>query len=284
MAPGVPHSRKNTEGQGISVAHEQSIFITGGGSGIGQATAKLFAARGWRVGLADVNVAGMAETAALLPPGMSSAYPMDVRDREAWVASLDAFVATTGGRLDVLFNNAGIGSGGPLAETSFEEIDRVIAINLVGALNGARIGYAYLAATPGSCLLNTASASAIYGSAGLAPYSATKFGVRAMTEALDGEWAGAGVKVRSIIPGFIDTPLLQRPVEGSNHSIRETVTGAGLELTSAEDVALAAWAAVHGDKVHTYVGKTAHRMAFAARWMPGKLRKMMRRGVTTREG
>jgi NAD(P)-dependent dehydrogenase (short-subunit alcohol dehydrogenase family) len=256
---------------------QQSIFITGGGSGIGRATAILFARKGWRVGLADVNAAGLAETAALLPSGIASAYQMDVRDRDAWVATLDAFVATTGGRLDVLFNNAGIGSGGPLAETDFAEIDRVIAINLVGVLNGARIGHAYLKRTPGSCLLNTASASAIYGSSGLAPYSATKFGVRALTEALDGEWAADGIKVRSIVPSFIDTPLLDTGAGGSNHSIRETVTGAGLELTGVDKVAEAAWAAVHGDKVHTLVGKTAHRMAFAARWMPGSLRKRMRR-------
>lgn len=133
-------------------------------------------------------------------------------------------------------------------------------------------------ATPGSCLLNTASASAIYGSAGLAPYSATKFGVRALTEALDGEWAADGIKVRAIVPGFIDTPLLEEPVGASNRSIRETVSDAGLELTSADTVAQGAWDAVHGERVHTYVGKTARRMAFAARWMPGRLRKMMRRG------
>ncbi|WP_260596743.1 SDR family oxidoreductase [Sphingomonas endolithica] len=257
---------------------EQAIFITGGGSGIGRATALLFAARGWRVGLADVDAAGLAGTAALLPADMVSTYQMDVRDREAWVTTLDAFTATSGGRLDVLFNNAGIGTGGPLAEADFAEIDRVVAVNLMGALNGARIGYAYLARTPGSCLLNSASASAIYGSAGLVPYSMTKFAVRAMTEGLDGEWAGAGIKVRAIVPSFIDTPLLQSPAGGSNRSIRETVTAAGLELTPVEEVAKAAWSAVHGDRVHTFVGKTAHRMAFAARWMPGKLRQQMRRG------
>jgi NAD(P)-dependent dehydrogenase (short-subunit alcohol dehydrogenase family) len=257
---------------------EQAIFITGGGSGIGRATALLFAARGWRVGLADVDAAGLAGTAAMLPADMVSTYQMDVRDREAWAATLDAFTATSGGRLDVLFNNAGIGTGGPLAEADFAEIDRVVAVNLMGALNGARIGYAYLARTPGSCLLNSASASAIYGSAGLVPYSMTKFAVRAMTEGLDGEWAGAGIKVRAIVPSFIDTPLLQSPAGGSNRSIRETVTAAGLELTPVEEVAKAAWSAVHGDRVHTFVGKTAHRMAFAARWMPGKLRQQMRRG------
>ena len=262
-------------------AAQKSIFITGGGSGIGQATATLFAARGWRIGLADVDAKGLAGTAAMLPAGMVETYEMDVRDRDAWVASLDAFTAPAGGRLDVLFNNAGIGTGGPLAEMSFEDIDRTVSINLMGALNGARIGYAYLARTPGSCLLNTASASAIYGTSGLVPYSMTKFGVRALTEGLDGEWHGAGIKVRDLVPGFIETPLLNKPVSGSNQSIRETVTAAGLELTPVDNVAEAAWAAVHGDRLHSYVGKTAFRLAFAARWMPGKLRKMMRRGAVS---
>jgi NAD(P)-dependent dehydrogenase (short-subunit alcohol dehydrogenase family) len=257
----------------------KAIFITGGGSGIGRATARLFAQRGWRVGVADVNEKGIADTVALLGGGMAQRYVMDVRDRDAWRESLDAFTQASGGRLDVLFNNAGIGTGGPLAEAEFDELDRTVAINLMGVINGARIGYDYLARTPGSCLLNTASASAIYGSSGLATYSATKFGVRALTEALDGEWHGAGIKVRDIIPGFIETPLLDGVAGKTNRSIRETVTAAGLELTSADTVAQAAWDAVHGKAVHTYVGKTAHRLAFAARWMPGSIRKRMRRGM-----
>ncbi|HEU0045696.1 SDR family oxidoreductase [Sphingomonas sp.] len=250
---------------------QKAIFITGGASGIGLATARLFAGRGWRVGLADVN------EAALATIGIAGAktYRMDVRDRKAWTSALDEF--TGGGGLDVLFNNAGIGSGGPLAEAAFDELDRVVAINFGGVLNGARIGHAYLKRA-GGCLLNTASASAIYGSAGLATYSATKFAVRALTEALDGEWHGDGIRVRAIVPGFIDTPLLREPVSGSNRSIRETVTEAGLELTGVDAVAQAAWDAVHGDRVHTYIGPTAKRMAFAARWLPGRMRKMMRRG------
>lgn len=265
------------------VSETKAIFITGGGSGIGQATAKLFASRGWRVGLADVNKAGLAATAAMLPKNMVETYVMDVRDREAWMVNLDAFFRSSGGRLDVLFNNAGVGTGGPLATMSFEDIDRTVSINLMGVLNGARIGHAYLAKTPGSCLLNTASASAIYGSAGLVPYSATKFGVRALTEGLDGEWAGDGIKVRDLLPSFIETPLLDATTGDSNRSVRESVVAAGLELTPVDAVAEAAWAAVHGDKVHTYVGKTARRMAFAARWMPNSMRKMMRRGVVSEQ-
>jgi len=256
----------------------RAIFITGGASGIGAAIARRFAGEGWRIGLADVDSAGLAATATALSGGAET-YEMDVRDRDAWVRALDDFTGKAG-RLDVLANNAGVPMGGPIAEAPFEEIDRTVAINLVGVLNGARIGHAYMKRTPGSCLLNTASASAIYGSAGLATYSATKFGVRALTEALDGEWHADGIRVRGLVPAFIDTPLVRQSPHGSNRSIRETVTEAGLELSSADDVADAAWRAVHGEALFVYVGKTADRMRFAARWLPGKLRKGMRRQLS----
>ena len=255
----------------------KAIFITGGAWGIGLAMARLFAAKGWRVGLADVDEAGLTRAVAVLPAGQAWSRRLDVRDREGWAAALDDFTEWSGGRLDVLANNAGIGLGGPMASVAWDDLDRVVEINLKGVLNGARIGHEYLKRTPGSCLLNTASASAIYGSAGLAPYSACKFAVRGLTEALDGEWAADGIKVRAIVPGFIDTPLLDGGAGLGNRKIRDVVTGAGLELTSPEKVAEAAWAAVHGDRVHTYVGPTARRMAFAARWMPGQLRRLMRR-------
>lgn len=262
------------------MVQRKAIFITGGASGIGQATAQLFAAKGWRVGIADVNLPGLHETLTSLSGDGHSLHELDVRDRDGWATALDAFTAESDGKLDCLFNNAGIPMGGPFAEIEFADLDRTIAVNLTGVLNGARIGHAYLAkAAPGSCLLNTASASAIYGSAGLATYSATKFGVRALTEALDGEWAEAGIEVRDIIPGFIDTPLLRKTAAGSNRQIRDVVQEAGLELTSADTVAQAAWDAVHGKKLHNYVGKTAFRLAFATRWMPGRMRKRMRSGL-----
>ena len=79
------------------------------------------------------------------------------------------------------------------------------------------------------------------------------------------------------MPAFIDTPLLDHaPNQTSNEHIRGRVSDAGLEISPVSDVAEAAWAAVHGERLHTLVGKTAKRVAFAARWMPGRLRKMMR--------
>jgi NAD(P)-dependent dehydrogenase (short-subunit alcohol dehydrogenase family) len=257
----------------------KAILVTGGGSGIGRAVAQRFAAEGWRVGLADIDQRGLAATAALLPRDRTSTHQMDVRDPAEWEHVLADFAAISDGRLDVLFNNAGVAAGGAFGEIGIEALDRVIDVNFRGVAYGARLAYPYLRATPGSCLLNTASASAIYGSSGLAAYSATKFAVRGLTEALDGEWAREGIRVRSLMPGFIDTALLSAPVAGSNRTAREAVAAAGLEFTPVEVVADQAWAAVQGDRLHTLVGPTARRLAFAARWLPGRLRRSMRRRV-----
>ena len=256
----------------------KAILVTGAGSGIGRATAQLFAARGWRVGVADVSAGGVRETLALLPETQAHGYPMDVRSLEDWEEVLAGFTGESGGRLDVLMNNAGVAAGGPFAEIAPDALDRVIDVNFRGVAYGALVAHRYLTAS-GGVLLNTASASAIYGSAGLAAYSATKFAVRGLTEALDAEWAADGVKVRDLLPGFIDTPLLDAVVAGTNQSARDAVREAGLEFTPVEEVAEAAWRAVHGDAVHTYVGKTARRLAFGARWTPGRVRKMMRARV-----
>jgi len=198
----------------------KAIFITGGGSGIGRATAHYFAAQGWFVGIADVNKQGIDETAALLPDGASSRHVMDVRDRDQWKAALAEFAAASGGRLDVLFNNAGIGSGGQFLDMPPEEADRLIAINFGGVVNGIYMAMPLLRATPGSAILNTGSASGFYGVAGLAVYSATKFAVRGLTEGLEIEFAKYGIKVRSLMPGFIDTPLLDQVSADSNEPAR----------------------------------------------------------------
>lgn len=255
----------------------KAILVTGGGSGIGRATAQLFAQRGWIVGVADVDGEGIAGTLALLPAGRAHGFAMDVRRPEDWQRTLAAFADRAGG-LDVLFNNAGIAAGGAFGEIDLAALDRVIDVNFRGVAYGARLAYPYLKASRG-VLLNTASASAIYGSAGLSAYSATKFAVRGLTEALDAEWAADGIRVRALMPGFIDTPLLGIVVPGTNRTARDAVVEARLEFTPVEQVAEAAWAAVHGDKVHTLVGKTARRLAFAARWMPGRLRRGMRARV-----
>lgn len=255
---------------------QKTIFITGGASGIGRAVAVKFGSEGWFVGLADINEAGMKETAGKLPAGKSSIHMLDVRDRAAWDTALADCAKASSGQIDVMFNNAGIPLGGPLIENSVGEIERCLDINLKGVLFGAAAAHPYLkASAPGSCLLNTASAAGIYGTPGASVYSATKFGVRAITECLDGEWAPDGIKVCDLMPSFIDTPLIDMsPNQQSNERIRGLVLESGLEISPVTDVAEAAWKAVHGSVLHNRVGKTADRVAFAARWMPGRLRKM----------
>ncbi|GAA4643216.1 SDR family oxidoreductase [Pontixanthobacter gangjinensis] len=256
----------------------KAIFITGGGSGIGRAIAQYFGERGWFVGIGDIDTEGMRGTAALLADGQSFTHKFDVRDRAAWDTALEGFAAVSGGRLDVMANNAGIPIGGALEENSVDEITRCLDINLKGVLFGAQAAYPYLKrSAPGSCLLNTASAAGVYGTPGASVYSATKFGVRGITESLDGEWAEDGINVRSLCPSFIDTPLLEHaPNAKSNEGIRQRVIDAGMEITPVEEVAQAAWNAVHGDRLHTLVGKTAKKIGFASRWMPGRVRKQTR--------
>ena len=266
------------------MALRKAIFITGGGSGIGRAVAVHFARAGWFVGLADVNAEGLAETAALLPEGQSSTHQMDVTDRAQWRKALESFSVASSGRLDVLFNNAGVGYGGHFPDLTPERADRMIAINFNGVINGIYEALPMLKANRGSTILNTCSAAGIYGAAGLSVYSATKFAVRGLTEALDIEFAPYGIKVRSIMPSFIDTPLLNETVSGSNETSRQRVAAAGLEFTPVETVAQTAWDAVHGPKVHYVVGKTAKKLAFAAKWMPSKIRNMRSRMESNSRG
>ncbi len=142
------------------MAARKTIFITGGGSGIGRAVAQKFSAEGWFVGLADIDEAGLRGTAALLPAGASSVHKLDVRDRAEWDRALAACALTSGGKIDVMFNNAGIPLGGQIIEHNTAEIERCLDINLKGVIFGAQAAYPWLkAAAPGSCLLNTASAA-----------------------------------------------------------------------------------------------------------------------------
>ena len=116
-------------------------------------------------------------------------------------------------------------------------------------------------------------------------YSATKFGVRAMTEALDVEWQDDGIRVCSLMPSFIDTPLLAGPASAkTNISKRESVVKAKLEFTPVEVVAETVWNAVHGKKLHNLVGKTAKILAFAAKWNPSKVRKRGKNLMRVRQG
>lgn len=254
----------------------KSIFITGAASGLGREVARYFGNVGWFVGLADMNSSGLAETAKLLSPGMSSIHKLDVTDRAQWANAVADFAKHTGGQMTVLFNNAGIGSGGPIQDMTDEEIDRMIAVNLTGVISGTRACFELLKNTPDACVLYTSSAAGIYGSANLSVYSATKFAVRGLAEAHDIEWRGLGIKARSLMPGFIDTNIIGGVVtSGSNMTGKEKLQSAGIEVSPVAIIGPAAWEAIHGSQVHTTVNKMAKQLAFSARWFPNRLRKQL---------
>ena len=256
----------------------RSIFITGGASGIGRAVAIFFAQRGCFVGIADIDQAGMQDTLSQIKAGMASAHTLDVRDRGQWDAVLAEFAKATGGRIDVVFNNAGIGDGGPLVDQDEGELTRMLDINLKGVIFGAQASHKYLVKTaPGSMLLNTASLAGIIGAPGLAAYCATKWAVRGLTESLDAEWAADGIKVASLCPGFIDTPIIGKVDANSNQTAKETLIESGVEVSPVEIVPEVVWRAVHGDDLHYTVGKMAKRLRRMQRWLPGLVRKEMRK-------
>lgn len=259
------------------MAERKSIFITGGGSGIGRAVACYFAERGWFVGIADIDEQGMQDTLGLIEGGYKYSHKLDVRDRAAWDEALNAFSMAAGGRIDVVFNNAGIGHGGPLAEQPDEEIVSLLDINLKGVLYGAQASYAHLKKTaPGSCLLNTASLAGIVGAPNMSVYCATKWAVRGLTRCLDAEWAPDGIKVAALCPGFIDTPIIEQTRPESNQSVKESLLEAGVEVSPVSDVPKVVWDAIHGDKIDYTVGKMAGRLNFLSRFFPGRVRKEMR--------
>ena len=233
----------------------RSIFITGGGSGIGREVAIFFGERGWFVGIADINEQGMEDTLGLIPGGFKYAHKLDVRDRAAWDVALEAFSTAAGGKIDVVINNAGIGHGGPIVEQTGDQIEDVLDINLKGVVYGAQAAHSHLKKSgPGSVLLNTASLAGIIGAPNLAVYCATKWGVRGLTQALDAEWAEDGIKVSALCPGFIDTPIIDKVAPETNRTGKEMLEEAGVEVSPVSAVPTVVWDAVHGDKV-VFIGK-----------------------------
>jgi NADP-dependent 3-hydroxy acid dehydrogenase YdfG len=258
----------------------RAIFITGAASGIGLATAKRFARGGWFVGLADIDAKGLAAALEAIGAGNGAVHKLDVRHRSAWKAELAVFAKLTGGKLDVLLNNAGVIKGGHLESQTAEAVDLQIDVNLKGVLNGCQAAFDLLAATPGAIVVNLASVAGVVAPPRLSVYGATKFAVRGLSEALDAEFARIGVGVRCIMPWFIDTPLLDKARFSDNEDLRVSLRDQKLPVYPVEEVSDAIWAAVHGrPQLHHFVGGRAKQIRLLNRLLPDLLRKRLQRQV-----
>jgi NAD(P)-dependent dehydrogenase (short-subunit alcohol dehydrogenase family) len=223
-----------------------SIFITGAARGIGRACAQRFAAGGYFVGLHDVDAAALDETVAELGLGGGCCHAtLDVRDHASIVAAVEQFGAHTGGRMHVLLNNAGVMSVGRFEELDAADHRRTIAVNLQGVVEVAHASFELLRRTKGARVINLSSAAAIYGMPEMASYSASKHGVRGLTEALELEWAQHGIRVCDVMPLFVDTALLTN----TRRLAAERVLGVQL---SADDVARVVWRAATSERRRTH--------------------------------
>jgi NAD(P)-dependent dehydrogenase (short-subunit alcohol dehydrogenase family) len=186
-------------------------LVTGAASGIGRACALRFAAEGAAVVVADLERAreGGEETVRLIEEsgGRAEFFPCDVAsssDNEALVAR----VLSSYGRLDFAHNNAGIGVHALLADTSDEDFDRVIAVNLRGTFLGMKFQIRQMLASGGGAIVNTSSNAGLRGVKLLSAYTASKHGIIGLTKNGAIEYANDGIRVNAVCPGAIMTPLM----------------------------------------------------------------------------
>jgi NAD(P)-dependent dehydrogenase (short-subunit alcohol dehydrogenase family) len=244
-------------------------LITGASSGIGRASVLMFAQEGAQVVALDRDAAGLAETQAQVEAagGQCRSLLLDV-SQEAQVEAAIAQVATTLGRIDILFNNAGISVLKPITETTEADWDQVMGVNLKGVFFGCKHAIPWMVSQGKGVIINTASELAIVAQPLYSAYCASKGGVLAMTRALSLEWATKGIRVNSICPGPIETPMLQAefnaevdPVAGQQSVVNSIPLG---RLGKPEDVAkVAVFLAsddaefIHGASITVDGGKTA---------------------------
>jgi NAD(P)-dependent dehydrogenase (short-subunit alcohol dehydrogenase family) len=192
------------------MAERRSIFITGGASGIGRAIARHFGARGWFIGIADVNVAGMEDTLGLIEGGFKYMHRLDVRDRAAWDEALAAFNTAAGSRIDVVVNNAGIGVAGNIETCTFEDWQRCFDINVNSIFHGCQKALPLMREHAPGSIINISSIAGLIASDTMPAYNASKAAVWMLSKSIALHCAKKQMNIRcnSVHPTFVDTPIL----------------------------------------------------------------------------
>lgn len=243
----------------------KTVLITGAGSGIGKATALLFAKKGYFVGLYDINENAVRTVAETIGRNVCCYSCCDVSDIQQVQAMVQHFSSHTQNTMDILVNCAGVLIGNEFTGLNHEMIEKMIDVNCKGLTYVAHESLGLLKNGSDSCIVNIGSASGIYGAPGLSVYSATKFYVRGLTEALRIELKHQGVRVTSVMPPLVKTPLIA-PI------LHKTVERMGVDLTP-QDIAISIAEAASGKQIHHHVNFKVLFMMEIIMKLPAKARE-----------
>jgi 3-oxoacyl-[acyl-carrier protein] reductase len=203
---------------------DKVAIITGGGSGIGQATAIKFALEGAKVVVGDLAIERADETVRKITEdgGEAMAVRVDVRDKASIVQMVEAVIAKYG-RIDCLVNNAGIVQDSTLKNMTDDQFDNVIDVNLKGVYNCTRAVVNIMLQQNSGVILNTSSIVGLYGNFGQTNYAAAKFGVIGMVKTWARELGRKGIRSNAVCPGFVSTPILGKIPEKVLSALEERV-------------------------------------------------------------
>ncbi len=195
---------------GIKDFRDKVVVITGAGSGIGRATAMAFSAEGANVVIADIRGDRLAETAQDIEKlgGKALTREVDVADKSQ-VEEFARFVIEKYGQVDILYNNAGVGVGGPVEKISLEDWEWIVRVNFWGVIYGVHYFLPYMIERRYGHIVNTASGAGLVALPVLSAYTSTKFAVVGFSEAIRAELRRYGIGVTAICPGIINTNIVE---------------------------------------------------------------------------
>jgi NAD(P)-dependent dehydrogenase (short-subunit alcohol dehydrogenase family) len=255
-------------------AGKQAI-VTGAGSGIGAALCRALVAAGADVVCTDVDGTAAARTAeSLAGPGTAISATLDVTDAAAVGAAIDDVVARTG-RLDLMFNNAGIAWGGDTELLTLEQWNAIIDVNIRGVVHGVATAYPVMLRQGHGHIINTASMAGLTAAGQITSYVMTKHAVVGLSLALRSEAVSRGVGVLAVCPAAVETPILDKGAVGGFVGRDYYLRGQGMKTAYDPDrLARDTLNAIERNKALLVVPKRAHASWIFARLAPGLLQRL----------